>query len=243
MVGAISGASSVSHTGGPITLSDATAGGLWNSSNTAILTVGSTTGIVTAVVSAGSANINYTVTNSFGCSAAATKVISARAAPPVQIGSATTTAGATISLADDASGGNWTSSDNSIATVDDNGTVNAIKAGVVRITHTTTNVNNDLSTTLTELIVNPLSFEISMIPNPGTGSFVVHGLIGTSKDEPVTLQVTNMLGQLIYTNTVTSRGGVINESVVLGNNLANGLYILTARHDNDCRTFHFVLEK
>ena len=242
-VGAISGASSVSHSGGPITLSDTTAGGLWSSSNTAILTVGSTTGIVTALVSAGSASISYIVTNGFGCSAAAAKVISTRAAPPAQTGSATTTVGATLNLADEAIGGDWTSSDNTIATVDNNGIVTAIRAGNATITHAATNVNNEVSTTLTQLIIDPTLFEISMVPNPGTGAFVVRGMTGTGKDEPVMLEITNMLGQVVYTNRTIARGGIINEPVLLGSDLANGMYLLNVHCSNEHRVLHFVIAK
>ncbi len=70
----ILGSSSVSVSGSTITLTDATAGGTWSSSNTAKATVGSTTGIV-AGVSVGSATITYTVTNASGCTNINTKVI------------------------------------------------------------------------------------------------------------------------------------------------------------------------
>jgi hypothetical protein len=49
-----------------ITLSDASSGGTWSSSNAIVASVGSGTGIVTGVA-AGSATITYTVINTFGC--------------------------------------------------------------------------------------------------------------------------------------------------------------------------------
>ncbi len=60
----ISGAATVC-TGQTITLSDATPGGTWSSSNTAFATVGSSTGIVTGVTS-GTAIISYTISNACG---------------------------------------------------------------------------------------------------------------------------------------------------------------------------------
>jgi hypothetical protein len=66
-VGAISGPAMTICAGATTILSDATAGGDWSSGNTAIATVGSTTGVVTGVT-AGSVVFSYTVTNTSGCS-------------------------------------------------------------------------------------------------------------------------------------------------------------------------------
>ncbi len=76
--GTITGSDTV-ISGSTITLSNATTGGTWSSSNTGIATVGST-GIVTAV-SVGIATISYTVTNSCG-SNVATKAVTV----PMSIG-------------------------------------------------------------------------------------------------------------------------------------------------------------
>jgi hypothetical protein len=60
-------------------LANTTAGGTWSSSNTAIATVGASTGVVTGVL-AGSANIIYTVTAS-GCTAMTSHAITVNALP------------------------------------------------------------------------------------------------------------------------------------------------------------------
>ena len=60
--------------GSSLALSDATSGGVWSSSNTAIATVTASTGIVTGVA-AGTDTITYTVTNINGCSDYATNVL------------------------------------------------------------------------------------------------------------------------------------------------------------------------
>ena len=242
-VTSILGASSVSHSGAGITLSDLTGGGIWSSSNTAIFTVGSTTGLVTAHVSTGSANINYTVTNGFGCSAAATKVISTSPAPHAHGGTATTTVGATVSLADELAAGEWTSSDNTIAIVDANGTVTAITAGNAQITHTVTNSDGTIATTTIQLVVNALPFEVRMIPNPNKGAFTISGNIGSNRDETISVEITNMLGQVVYSSNPTANGGIINEQVLLGSNLANGMYLLNVKTGNESKTLHFVIEK
>jgi gliding motility-associated-like protein len=61
-------------------LSNASAGGVWSSSNEGIAIVNSTTGLVTGVT-AGSASISYVVTNASGCSATAITNITVNALP------------------------------------------------------------------------------------------------------------------------------------------------------------------
>ncbi len=76
VVATIQGTVSISHTGGAVTLSDATAGGLWTSSNTSVITLtgtSSTTVTATAVASTGSSVLSYAVTNGFGCKTTVTK--------------------------------------------------------------------------------------------------------------------------------------------------------------------------
>ena len=79
-VASITGPSSVSISGSPITLTDATSGGTWISSNVHA-TIGSMTGIVIGV-SAGITTITYTVSNLAGCTNFATKNVTIGAAPP-----------------------------------------------------------------------------------------------------------------------------------------------------------------
>jgi len=242
-VAAILGASTVSRSGPGITLSDATPGGIWTSVNTAYLTVGSSTGVVTAMVSTGGTYINYTVTNGFGCTNAVSKFISTSPAPRDHGGSTTTTTvGATVSIADEVMGGEWTSSDNGIATVDGSGTVSAISEGSVVITHLVTNGGNG-STINTSVLVRPLPVNVCLLPNPNNGSFIIKGTSGTAKDALINYEVTNMLGQVIYTTKATATSGVINEQVQLSNSLANGMYLLNISSANERKTIHFVIEK
>ena len=80
IVGNITGPSTVSISGLPITLADATTGGVWSSSNTARATIGSISGVVTGV-STGTLIISYTITNGAVCSTSATKFITVGGTP------------------------------------------------------------------------------------------------------------------------------------------------------------------
>ncbi|MFN5680707.1 MAG: T9SS type A sorting domain-containing protein [Flavobacteriia bacterium] len=98
-VNAIAGSNTVCSNG-ITTLTNSTSNGLWSSSNTAVATVNTSTGIV-AGVTPGSADILYTVVGTNGCSATALKpmtVISPTAATVTAAGATTICQGSTVTL-------------------------------------------------------------------------------------------------------------------------------------------------
>jgi len=68
-------------------------------------------------------------------------------------------------------------------------------------------------------------------------------LLAPVKEEEVTLEVTDMLGQSVYRSKVMTTDGKINERVILSNTLSNGMYILSLRTDTQSEVFHFVVEQ
>jgi len=133
--GTITGSSTVCK-GGTDTLKDATSGGVWSSSNTGIATI-SSGGVVTGVAT-GSDTVKYSVSSSCG-SAVAMSVITVTA-PSVGTITGTTTLckSSTDTLKDATSGGAWSSSNSSIATVS-GGVVTGISAGTDTIKYTVSN--------------------------------------------------------------------------------------------------------
>ena len=118
--------------GATVTLNDSTAGGHWSSSNTAVATVGSSTGIVTGV-SAGTCIISYTLGTS-----STTVIFTVNAAPTTIAGSSTVIAGSVITLSDAVAGGTWSSSNTAVATVvSSTGSVTGVSPGIVTISYTT----------------------------------------------------------------------------------------------------------
>ena len=249
VVAAISAPPSISHGGAPAILTDVTPGGVWNSSNSTVIALsGAGAGSVTAtaIVTAGSANISYTVTDgTSGCSARAVKNISVTARfAGTSTGNATNVyAGATVSVADNVYTGTWTSGDDGIATVDGNGVVTGIKPGVVNITHKATNNDGDVRTTITPVVVSALPATVSLVPNPNKGVFMVKGSLGSVNDEEVTLEVTDVLGQVIYKTKTTALGGKLNETISLNSSLPNGAYMLNVHSGSEKMVFHFVIEQ
>lgn len=115
--------------GGNTALSCATTGGTWSSSNSAVGTV-NTTGLV-AGISLGTAAISYT--HSTGCSRSV--IVSVNAAPSSNTGTPTVCVGSTTTLSNATSGGAWSSSTPSKASVNTTGVVTGVSPGVVSISY------------------------------------------------------------------------------------------------------------
>ena len=241
VVSIINGPASISHTGGPVSISDSTAGGVWTSSNTSVIALSGSTGNpiqASALTSTGSSVVTYAVTTA-GCTTKVTKTFSAAAAFHSQ-GAASVIAGAAVSLADDASGGVWESSDDNIATVDGNGLVTGILPGSVQISHQGTGVAGAVAN-ITEVSVTARPISLCLLPNPNNGTFIVKGTLGVFTDAKVTLEITNMLGQVIYHNKAVADGGKLNTAISLGSTVAGGMYILNVQCGSEHQAFHFVV--
>jgi len=132
--------------------------GAWSSSNTAVATVNASTGVVTAV-SAGTANIIYTITGGCGGTVSSQKAITVKALPTVANITGTTTVcgvGGTLTLSNATLGGVWSSSNTSIATVNNSGVVTAIANGTISISYIVTDAFSCVNSQSTTVKVNPI---------------------------------------------------------------------------------------
>lgn len=66
---------------------------------------------------------------------------------------------------------------------------------------------------------------ISLAPNPNNGVFTISGLFTTDSKEAV-LEVTDVLGQLVYRHSMPLQNGKLQTQVDLGDQLPNGVYII-----------------
>jgi len=96
-------------------LSDAVTAGTWSSSNTGVVTVGTATGIATGLIN-GTATITYTLAS--GCSQTLLVSVNTSSGPAAITGDVSTfCGGSTATFYDATTGGTWSSSNTSIATV------------------------------------------------------------------------------------------------------------------------------
>ena len=155
-------------------LTDSPAGGTWGSRDTAIATVNSATGVVTGITP-GIATIIYSMTNTFGCVttvSAQDTVVAPSAVLPIA-GATNECIGSITTLTDGTGGGVWSSSDNTIATVDATGKVFGVAGGVVTISYSVTNLSGCISSATMNFTVN-----IMPVASPimGSGSVCQGGI-------------------------------------------------------------------
>jgi hypothetical protein len=91
--------------------------------------------------------------------------------------------------------------------------------------------------------VNNGKADLLIMPNPNSGSFVIKGSMGVLNDQDVTIEITDMLGQVVHTENVKADKGEINQSVKLSGSLANGMYLVNIKSATVNQVFHFVLEQ
>jgi uncharacterized protein YjdB len=85
--------------------------------------------------------------------------------------------------------------------------------------------------------------DIRLLPNPNSGSFALKGTLSTLNDEDLSIEITDMLGQVVYRKKTRPDHGKINEQIELSNSIANGMYILNVSSGSDNKSFHFVVER
>ena len=251
-VAAISGASSVSISGAPITLTDATSGGVWTSSNNARATVAG--GVVTGHA-VGLVTITYSVTNAAGCVNFVTKNVTVGPANPNSETLSDTLSiivGNSAVLNGNNAIGSWSEDGNGSIHLDaETGVITGIRVGATTITYTTQD-ETGIHTIIQPVVINttkkPIentnaSMDVLLLPNPNSGEFTIKGSILNQADEELNMEVSNMLGQIVYKGKVQLINGQINENVKLSNELANGSYLLHLKSTSEHVTLHFVIKK
>ncbi len=88
-----------------------------------------------------------------------------------------------------------------------------------------------------------INSNIVVTPNPTKGMLTLTGNWGNTSTDQVSIEVTNMLGQIVYRNIIKTQQGKLDAVITLDNMLANGMYILTLKGDAAQQSFHFVLER
>ncbi len=240
-------------------IDEAIAGGTWSSSNHNVAAVDAE-GVILAL-SAGAATISYTITSGFGVNIITTPIaidalpgtVTIAANPGTNISAGeTVTLTAAIENGGDAPLYQWMVNGEMIAGAtsaefvsnsfadNDSVTCEALSSG----TCGDYTVSKTIAIKVGSLGVKAVVVSnISILPNPSNGAFTIKGNLESAENEEVTLEITDVLGQVIRKQKITTQGGVINEKVSLTDTLANGIYILNLRTASENKTFHIVIEK
>ncbi len=157
-------------------LANSTPGGSWDSASTGVATINSS-GVVSSV-SAGTSLITYTYTNGNGCTNSVNTTVTVNALPVVT-SPASVCVGSTVQLTPN-SGGTWTSSDNTKATVDNTGLVTGVAAGSPTFTFTNSITNCSKTTNTVNILALPtISSQPTATQTICSGSSVSFSVIAT----------------------------------------------------------------
>jgi hypothetical protein len=141
--------------GGTSTFADATPGGVWSSGYTYVATIGSATGIQLGV-NPGIVKIEYRLPT--GCFAGiADTVVGGPTVDSVIHGAKSVCVGSTIGLSDLTSGGVWSSSNTSVATISSTGVVTGVTTGTSIISYTVTGACGSTSAHTTISVISTVS--------------------------------------------------------------------------------------
>ncbi|MFN6388586.1 MAG: PKD domain-containing protein, partial [Bacteroidota bacterium] len=138
--------------GGTSRLSSVTSGGSWSSSDETIATVESDGDVIAQ--SAGQVAIYYTVTDANGCSSTKITTVTVYPIPTIEqiTGTADVCVGNTTTFTTATTGGTWTSSTTSVATINSSGVITGVSAGTATITYNYTNSQTSCSASATKIV-------------------------------------------------------------------------------------------
>jgi hypothetical protein len=85
--------------------------------------------------------------------------------------------------------------------------------------------------------------DVKVLPNPNKGAFTIKGSIVGNGNEDVTIELTNMLGQVVFRGITITQNGIVNERIQVSNTLPNGMYMLTLRTQTAANVYHVIIEQ
>ncbi len=98
-------------------------------------------------------------------------------------------------------------------------------------------------TTVGVAAVNMAEFDVRLMPNPTSGSFFIKGSVTGVANGVLSVDVTDMLGQSVYTGSAQVRNGAVDQRIELDGTLANGMYMVTLRTEGTSKVFHLMLQQ
>ncbi len=240
----ITGTTTFCVTGGT-SLSCATPGGTWSSSNNSVASV-SSTGAVDGVA-AGTATISYTTG---GCSQTAIVTVDPSTVTISGVDSVCKGVGHEVTLSNNSGGGTWSSSNTTRATVDPStGVVTGVTSGqAFTITYTVTNSCGTLTATKAmyvrtaakctsgfEAVENTIG-DLKVFPNPNNGTFTIN--FASDLNEDVQVVVTNIVGGKVKEFTMAT-----NTKTDLQLAVPSGIYLISASSAHGTHVKKIVIER
>lgn len=84
---------------------------------------------------------------------------------------------------------------------------------------------------------------VSVSPNPTDGMITVAGMLKDVNNKEVLLEIVDVLGKTLLTEKCAVNNGAINKKIALGNNIANGTYMVKISGGKQNQTIRFTLNR
>jgi hypothetical protein len=98
-----------------------------------------------------------------------------------------------------------------------------------------------VTSSVTDLSGTANSFVLT--PNPNRGAFTVTGKLAITLTESVQINVTNVLGQVIYSTTANAKTGSVDQQISLSSAVPSGVYFVTVYTGTEQVVFRMVIDK
>ena len=90
--------------------------------------------------------------------------------------------------------------------------------------------------------VSTIKNKISLSPNPNNGSFTLSGNLNSTSDVMLSVNVTDIIGNTVYTGKFLTQKGAVAVQVNPGANLPDGVYLLHINSEGENEVLRFVIE-
>jgi len=90
--------------------------------------------------------------------------------------------------------------------------------------------------------IGSLAGMLTLYPNPNNGNFTLHASLDETQAGPVAVEVTDMIGQQVYSGDAQVQSGILNKEISIPG-LCQGMYMLHLKTTDAAATIRFIIRK
>jgi TonB family protein len=82
---------------------------------------------------------------------------------------------------------------------------------------------------------------LTIAPNPSKGSFTLKGATGEAGDEEVSVEISDLKGNVVYNKKTSTKDGILDVPVSLGNSIPHGMYSVNVQSHSLNKVLHVLI--
>ena len=107
----------------------------------------------------------------------------------------------------------------------------------------TVTTHPDTTATTTGVATLNGGLDVALVPNPNNGEFAVKGICAVNNDDEMSLDITNMVGQIVYSAKMPIQNRKINQHFFLKDILSEGVYLLRLHSGTANKVIQVVISR